>query len=176
MSINALEIDPGKNWKGIWRWTTQETLCLAGSHHDLRHIPASGATFDEFHQLARMNGCVVTAKRSSSESISSFRSDLHNTSVADDTILVVNFSRSALKQSGVGHFSPIAGYHSKRQLALILDVARYKYPAYWAPISGIWEAMKETDRETSLDRGYFLLKRAGAKINNSHSDYHQETN
>lgn len=29
-----------------------------------------------------------------------------------------------------GHFSPVAAYHEERDMALILDVARFKYSPY----------------------------------------------
>lgn len=34
-------------------------------------------------------------------------------------------------QTGDGHYSPIGGYNKNRNLSLMLDVARYKYPSYW---------------------------------------------
>lgn len=34
----------------------------------------------------------------------------------------------------IGHFSAIAGYNEKRDLALVMDVAKFKYPAFWCPL------------------------------------------
>ena len=40
--------------------------------------------------------------------------------------IIVSYSRPALEQTGVGHFSPVGGYHPGRNMVLILDVARFK--------------------------------------------------
>ncbi|KAJ1801247.1 hypothetical protein LPJ75_006447, partial [Coemansia sp. RSA 2598] len=45
MVLNALEVDPGRKWKGVWRWYSDELLkaCRAESE-----IKENGITFDEF--------------------------------------------------------------------------------------------------------------------------------
>lgn len=60
-------------------------------------------------------------------------------------------------QTGTGHFSPIGGYHAERDMALILDVARFKYPPHWVPLGLLWEAMDTIDESTGLQRGYLHL-------------------
>lgn len=74
--------------------------------------------------------------------------------------MVISFSRSALGQTGVGHYSPIGAYNSERRAALVLDVARFKYPSYWAPIEKLWRAMEAVDEDTGRPRGYVMLKRS----------------
>ena len=64
---------------------------------------------------------------------------------------------TSLDQTGDGHFSPIAGYHSERDLVLVLDVARFKYPPYWVPLSSLWAAMSHVDPHTGLTRGYYVI-------------------
>ena len=59
-------------------------------------------------------------------------------------------------QTGTGHFSPIGGYHVGRDMALILDVARFKYPPHWVPLPLLWEAMGSVDVATGRPRGYDL--------------------
>lgn len=60
-------------------------------------------------------------------------------------------------QTGTGHFSPIGGYHAVKDMVLILDVARFKYPPHWVPLSLLWEAMDTIDEATGHRRGYALL-------------------
>lgn len=60
-------------------------------------------------------------------------------------------------QTGDGHFSPIGGYHAARDLVLILDVARFKYPPHWVPLPLLWQSMQQTDRVTGESRGYVVL-------------------
>lgn len=62
-----------------------------------------------------------------------------------------------LVQTGTGHFSPIGGYHAGRDMALILDVARFKYPPHWVPLSLLWEAMNTLDEASGHRRGYAFL-------------------
>lgn len=57
-------------------------------------------------------------------------------------------------QTGTGHFSPIGGYHGGRDMVLILDVARFKYPPHWVPLTLLWEAMDTVDKATGQSRGY----------------------
>ena len=82
-----------------------------------------------------------------------------------DTQIVVSYSRSSLGQTGDGHFSPIGGYHKERQLLLILDVARFKYPPYWVSVDDLWQAMMCHDEETHRSRGYVLLNASEEKFN-----------
>lgn len=56
-------------------------------------------------------------------------------------------------QTGTGHFSPIGGYHAEKDMALILDVARFKYPPHWVPLSLLWEAMDTVDDASGHRRG-----------------------
>jgi glutathione gamma-glutamylcysteinyltransferase len=64
-----------------------------------------------------------------------------------------------MNQSGGGHFSPIGGYHVTRDLALILDVARFKYPPHWVPVEHLWRAMEPIDPATDRARGWLALRR-----------------
>jgi len=45
-------------------------------------------------------------------------------------MLICNYSRQALGQTGFGHFCPIGGIHEKSNNVLIFDVARFKYNNY----------------------------------------------
>jgi hypothetical protein len=63
-----------------------------------------------------------------------------------------NLSRS-LGCTGDGHFSPIGGYHKARDLVLILDTARFKYPPHWVPLPGLHAAMGLLDKVTGKARG-----------------------
>jgi glutathione gamma-glutamylcysteinyltransferase len=74
-------------------------------------------------------------------------------------ILVVNFARSALGQTGDGHFSPLAAYDQITDSVLVLDVARFKYPYYWVTISHLYDAMIPIDAATGQSRGWFRLSR-----------------
>lgn len=146
MVLNALEVDPGKVWKGPWRWYHENMLdcCVP-----IDIIAKSGLTFDQFSCLAICNTLAVNAVRVNDQaSEDQFRSEVRRVSLIADEVIVVSYSRQALGQTGSGHFSPIGGYHPGRDLVLIMDVARFKYPPHWVTVSLLFEAMKLIDKDT----------------------------
>lgn len=66
----------------------------------------------------------------------------------DDAFIVATYSRKVLKQTGDGHFSPIAGFHPGKDLVLIMDTARFKYPPHWIKVSLLLKAMNAQDKST----------------------------
>src|SRR5689334_13027245 len=107
-------------------------------------------SFEEFWFMAECNGAAVQAFRPDDPAVTeaSFRASLHAACTRTDIHMVASFSRAVLGQTGAGHYSPIAGYHIERDMCLILDVARFKYPPYWLPVSTMWKSICEKDPET----------------------------
>lgn len=64
-----------------------------------------------------------------------------------------------MEQTGDGHYSPIGGYNQKRNLALMLDVARFKYPSYWCDITKLFDSLEDMDKATNKPRGFVLISR-----------------
>ena len=50
MSLNALQIDPDRLWKGPWRWFSEELLDCCTPLDDVK---TRGITFEEFVCLAK---------------------------------------------------------------------------------------------------------------------------
>lgn len=169
MVLNALNFDPKKVWKGAWRWVSEETLqCetqICG--HSLEKVRKLGMDFDEFESLARCHGIRIRAYKNDESNLRSncnrdlneFRSYVETICNSDksESFIIANFSRKVLGQTGDGHFSPIGGYHKGKDLVLIMDVARFKYPPYWVPLEVLWASMAVHDNTTKSSRGYFLL-------------------
>jgi len=156
--LNALSIDPGRIWKGVWRWYGEEFLdcCLP-----LSVIKENGITFDEFVCIARCNSAVVKPNRYNQSSLENFRQAVEQVTAAPGNIhIVVSYSRKVLGQTGDGHFSPIGGYHRQRDLVLLLDVARFKYPPHWVSLPLLWKAFEPVDPVTNKCRGYILLQKS----------------
>ncbi|KAF9424690.1 hypothetical protein BGZ94_007959 [Podila epigama] len=153
MVLNALEIDPGRQWRGVWRWYSDEQLDCCASIEEMKE---KGITFNQFACLARCHAKVVV-KRADRHTLEEFRRDVRMVSSSDDYQLVLSFSRAALGQTGSGHFSPIGGYHAGEDKVLVLDTARFKYPPFWATVSELWESLQPKDPETGLCRGYFVI-------------------
>ncbi|HEU4618185.1 MAG TPA: phytochelatin synthase family protein [Gammaproteobacteria bacterium] len=158
-ALNALGIDPARSWKGPWRWFTEEMLDCCKPLDDVKH---SGLTLEEVACLARCAGADVSVHTAAPAAQQAFREHLRGSAFAEDgPVLLVNYSRRALEQTGDGHFSPIAGYHAGEDRALVLDTARFKYPPHWVPVERLFGAMQAADPATGAARGWLLLRAPG---------------
>jgi N-acetylglutamate synthase-like GNAT family acetyltransferase len=121
VALNALAIDPGRLWKGSWRWFGEDMLdcCVP-----LPEVRRRGLEMDELACLARCNGARVEAVHADETNLAAFREALATAS-RGNAVLITSYDRSVLGQTGAGHFSPIGGYHAARDLVLVLDVARF---------------------------------------------------
>ncbi|CAL1357060.1 unnamed protein product [Linum trigynum] len=156
MVLNALAIDPGRKWKGPWRWFDESMLDCC---EPLEKVKADGISFGKVVCLGRCAGAKVEAFRTRQSTIDDFRKHVIRCSTSDNCHVISSYHRGVFKQTGTGHFSPIGGYHAGRDMALILDVARFKYPPHWVPLSLLWEAMDAIDVTTGHHRGFILLSR-----------------
>ena len=163
MVLNALRIDPRRVWKGNWRWFSEEMLETCDvrrvGRKALEGVEVHGLSFEEMLFLAECNGAHVQAFRAETSSLSKFRTAVRTAASRTDIHLVASFSRAVMGQTGCGHYSPIAGYHPQTDMALVMDVARFKYPPYWAPVELLWKAIQEVDPLTGQGRGYYLMSR-----------------
>nr|AAO13810.2 phytochelatins synthase [Cynodon dactylon] len=154
--LNALAIDPVRRWKGPWRWFDESMLDCC---EPLDKVKAQGITFGKVALLAHCAGADVQTFRANRITLEDLRRHLVRCASSQDCHLIASYHRKAFKQTGTGHFSPIGGYHAGQDMALILDVARFKYPPHWVPLSLLWEAMNTTDESTRLLRGFMLISR-----------------
>jgi len=154
VALNALGIDPGRLWKGPWRWFSEELLdcCVP-----LAEVRKRGLDVEELACLARCNGADVELVRGDTNNLAAFRIAIA-AAASGDGVLVVSYDRSALGQTGSGHFSPVGGYHRARDLALILDVARFKYPPHWVSVERLWQATHPIDPATGRPRGWLIFR------------------
>ncbi|TPX30693.1 hypothetical protein SmJEL517_g05801 [Synchytrium microbalum] len=76
MVLNSLGVDPGRTWKGPWRWYSESMLeCCS----PLSRVKETGITFDEFACLASCNGLNVKAYRGGDVSYEQFLFDIERT-------------------------------------------------------------------------------------------------
>lgn len=167
MSLNALGVDPGRRWKGVWRWYDDAMLecCVP-----LSQFADEGMSFDQFASLAGCNGASVVSTRAEASSLTAFRAKVRACCVRDGggagcgedagplkTVLVASYNRAVLGQTGEGHFSPVAAYAEASDEVLILDVARFKYPPHWVPVEDLWAAMADVNPWNDQSRGFFEI-------------------
>lgn len=155
--LNALGVDPGEiGVSGVWRWYNEWML---GCCVSMEEIQAHGVTFDQWARLAECQGLHVDAFRAEDSHVDQFRRAVATTCAQSDCIMCLSYSREVLGQTGDGHYSPVGGYHAASDHALVLDVARFKYPPHWVPLQKLWDAMSAVDEDTGRSRGYALFSR-----------------
>ena len=154
VALNALGVDPGRLWKGPWRWFAEELLdcCVP-----LSRVRERGLEIEELACLARCNGASVELRYAEELDVAGFRAALGE-AARGASVLVASYDRAALGQTGSGHFSPIGGYLAARDLVLVLDVARFKYPPHWLPAELLFRAMLPLDPATGRSRGWLSLR------------------
>lgn len=158
MVLNTLEVDPKKVWKGPWRWYHENMLdcCIP-----IAIIEKSGITMDQFACLAACNMLNVKMVRTSDlTSEDDFRNVVRSVAKSTDRVLVAAYSRAGLGQTGDGHFSPVGGFSAKRDMVLIMDTARFKYPPHWVSLESLFKSMQRMDETSGFSRGYFLLSKS----------------
>lgn len=155
VALNALAIDPGRLWKGPWRWFAEELLdcCVP-----LEEIRQRGLDLDELACLARCNGADVELHRADDDNLALWRTAIGGAEHCEG-VVIASYDRGALGQTGTGHASPIGGYLASRDLVLVLDVARFKYPPHWISAERLWRAMQVIDPATNHARGWLVLRR-----------------
>ncbi|KAK3274031.1 hypothetical protein CYMTET_17763 [Cymbomonas tetramitiformis] len=168
MVLNALEIDPRRTWKGAWRWFDTKMLDCC---EPLDKIAKEGIVLDKLSCLAQCNGAQVRLNRppsmepsqdlkegkSQDVTLQQFRTDIESACCSSGPPVIVSYSRKEFEQTGDGHFSPVGGYNRERDLVLIMDVARFKYPPHWVSLEKMWTAMRRLDNATGLPRGYLTV-------------------
>mmetsp|Transcript_17797 Transcript_17797/g.56903 ORF Transcript_17797/g.56903 Transcript_17797/m.56903 type:complete len:429 (-) Transcript_17797:1237-2523(-) len=157
MVLNALEVDSGRIWKGPWRWYHETMLNCCTS---LDQVKESGISMPEWLCLAQCNGTRVVEHLEGGGTLEEFRSLVRASArrPSNEQALVVSYSRKQFEQTGDGHYSPIGGYCEELDAVLILDVARFKYPAHWVRLEDMWKAMQRHDPDTGKPRGCVLLE------------------
>jgi glutathione gamma-glutamylcysteinyltransferase len=156
VALNALGVDPQRLWKGPWRWFSEELLDCCVS---LDHVRARGLTLVEVACLARCNGVRATLTYASDGGVDALRANVAEAARSSGSVVIAGYARGPLGQTGGGHFSPLAGIHRERDAALLLDVARFKYPPHWVPLARLHRAMEAIDPETGRSRGWLVLQR-----------------
>jgi glutathione gamma-glutamylcysteinyltransferase len=161
-TLNALGIDPQRTWKGPWRHFSEELLICCKALED---AATEGLTLVEVGCLAHCNGATVRGVVAEPDTLPTFRADLEaSVRGTAGPFVIVNYARPVLGQTGSGHFSPLGAWHPGRDLVLILDVARFKYPPHWVSVERLWQAMREVDVDTGHERGWLVLGRGEGEI------------
>ena len=187
MVCNAMCIDPDVRWRGGWRFYGSEDVLLDRCCLSAERIRRVGISMEEFRLLGQCHGLTIDLKRPMSQeqtrpptnatakslgkelfTLDEFRSDIkrilqqpsgdeRGPRDARNSVVVTSFSRTALGQTGDGHFSPLAAFHEATDQVLLLDVARFKYAPYWVSVTSLYCSMIPVDAATGKSRGWFIM-------------------
>eukprot|EP00730_Choanoeca_flexa_P013299 TRINITY_DN5171_c0_g1_i2.p1 TRINITY_DN5171_c0_g1~~TRINITY_DN5171_c0_g1_i2.p1 ORF type:complete len:260 (+),score=40.87 TRINITY_DN5171_c0_g1_i2:20-799(+) len=177
MVLNALQVPaPVSSTYKPYGFFTQSDIfndCTDAANITYDFIEHHGLTLQQATQLLRCQPRVmITAYHADSASVADLESSIKKATSSDDSYVIINFLRTGVHevgtsayhktrihhqtiQIGYGHFSPIAALANDQ--ALVMDVSRYKYPAFWAPISEIHAALNTTDPSSGLSRGWIVV-------------------
>ncbi|KHG01566.1 Glutathione gamma-glutamylcysteinyltransferase 1 [Gossypium arboreum] len=96
MVLNALAIDPGRKWKGPWRWFDESMLDCC---EPLEKVKEKGISFGKLVCLAHCAGAKVQAFRTNQSSLDDFRKFVVRCSTSDDCHIISSYHRATFKQN-----------------------------------------------------------------------------
>ena len=168
MVLNAMPIAApvAKEW-APFRAFTQENVFGPQSPVTAALVSSGGLTVEQLSALLRSNGAQVDVLHANDSSLEKFRSDAKSALAQSGHHVLIDFSRPELGQDLGAHWSPLAAYNEKEDRFLVLDVARFRYPPYWARTADLFAAMNTRDLDAGQQRGYLLVSpaaRAPARI------------
>ncbi|KAE8816036.1 Glutathione gamma-glutamylcysteinyltransferase 1 [Hordeum vulgare] len=106
--LNTLAIDPGRSWKGPWRWFDESMLDCCEPHQKVKD---EGITFGKVVCLAHCTGARVQSFRADQTTIA----HLARCAASQDCHLISSYHRSPFKQALCSQSRGLAEYfsHSK---------------------------------------------------------------
>jgi hypothetical protein len=157
MVLNSLGIPaPAAAGYAPYRFWTQDNLFDAPAARAVaapEAVARRGLTLDQLAALLAANGVRVERWHGDQLSLPQLRGLVQRGLADPGDRLLVNYHRPELGQNGGGHISPLAAYDARSDRVLILDVARYRYPAAWVPLARLWPAIRAVDPDSNLSRG-----------------------
>jgi hypothetical protein len=125
-------------------------------------VSKEGMTLDQLSTA--LSGFPVEVRKfhASDLTLAQFRDLVRDTTSRTDRFALLNFGRGEIGEAGGGHWSPLAAYDAASDSALLLDVARYKYPAVWVPVTQLYAGAQAVDNVSGLSRGMLIV---GARAN-----------
>lgn len=118
----------------------------------------AGMPLGDLAGMLEAHGAEATVKHARASTEAAFQASLKSNMNDPSNWLIVNYDRDVLGEQGGGHISPVSAYSAEKNMVLLLDTARYKYPFHWVPVSLLFEAMKTSDSETGQSRGWVVVR------------------
>lgn len=135
--------------------TADQTAVFPSGLAELK-IFYSGLSLANLAALAESVGLHNSLVYADALNVNTFRERLKSNLAREGDFILVNYDRRVLRQSGVGHISPVGAYDSANDTFLILDEAAYKYPFTWVPTQLLFDAIHTRDGDRY--RGILLIQ------------------
>ncbi|MFM0222584.1 phytochelatin synthase family protein [Paraburkholderia dipogonis] len=120
-------------------------------------VSQEGMTLDQLSTVLNAFPVDVRKYHAADLSLGQFRDLVRATTGHSDRFVLLNFRRVEIGETGGGHWSPLGAYDSASDSALLLDVARYKYPAVWVPLAQLYAGALAVDSVSGLSRGIVII-------------------
>lgn len=120
-------------------------------------VSMEGMTLDQLADVLKSFPVSVRKYRATDLTLAQFRDLIRSTTLHGDRFVLLNFKRTSIGEVGGGHWSPLAAFDAATDSALLLDVARYKYPPVWVPLSQLYAGALEVDSVSGLARGVVII-------------------
>ncbi|MFM0204825.1 phytochelatin synthase family protein [Paraburkholderia fungorum] len=120
-------------------------------------VSKEGMTLDQLSAVLGAFPVEVRKFHAADLTLAQFRDLIRDTTGHSDRFALLNFRRVEIGETGGGHWSPLAAYDTASDSALLLDVARYKYPAVWVPLTQLYAAAQAVDNVSGLSRGIVVV-------------------
>ncbi|HEV3194435.1 MAG TPA: phytochelatin synthase family protein [Polyangiaceae bacterium] len=163
MVLNAMQVlaPTAPAWEPYHSFTQDNVFnATARAAYPPDAVNRGGMTLDQLADLFQSHPARAKAVHARGTNVADFRREaVQNLKTAGDYI-VINYDRGPLGMETSGHFSPLGAYNEAADKFLIMDVARYKYPPYWADAAQVFAAMSGTDLSSGDTRGYLVVTRS----------------
>jgi hypothetical protein len=157
LAVAAPKAD-GYGTNRFWTQTNLFTVPTSRSFVEASRVAREGMTLEQLHGLLASVGTGVRRYHGESLSLEQLRWLLRRGLSERTDRLLANYDRRALGQKGGGHISPLAAYDPDQDRVLILDVARYRYPAVWVATPDLWRAIRSIDTSAGRSRGLVIIE------------------
>lgn len=142
----------------FWTQTNLFTVPASRNFVEASRVAREGMTLEQLHGLLTSVGTAVRRYHGENLSLEQLRWLLRRGLAERSDRLLANYDRRALGQKGGGHISPLAAYDPDQDRVLILDVARYRYPAVWVTTRDLWQAIRSVDTSSGRSRGVLIIE------------------
>lgn len=160
--LNSLDMPrPSVGQLYPYSYFTQDNIFTPATQHIKSYVRVStqGMTLTEITAFLNTLGVKAGSHYGDRLTLMQFRALIEATLARPDSRIIINYNRKPLGQKGEGHLSPLTAYDDVSDSALLLDVAKFKYPPVWIRLADLLEAMQTTDPDSGKSRGLVVVEK-----------------